>query len=90
MSSLQKFCRIAIRAEGDFVNAYFAHLETMDDALLIASIRRGVVDTDRALFDEWREFLQRAFGVVAKNITDEELVWGDPESAPEHERSGRA
>ena len=83
-------CRLAIRSEGEYINCYFAEDDTMDDALLLGSIKRSIVETDERLFDEWREFMQRAFGLVAVRAIGVEPVWSEPEKAPEHERSGRA
>lgn len=84
------FCRLAIRSEGEFVNAYMAEMGTMDSAVLLSSIRRTIIDNDRRAFDLWRDFLQAAFGDMLKGIAGAELEWGDPQPAPEHERSGRA
>jgi len=41
-------CRLARRVEGDFWNAYLAHNDTMDGAVLLGSIRAPAVkDPDR-------------------------------------------
>lgn len=81
--------RIAIRAEGTFVNAYIADAETMRDAILVASMMRVPMEKDPALFEEWKALLVRMVALAC-----EENGWGVAEffeeRAPEHERAGRA
>jgi hypothetical protein len=81
-------CRIAIRTEGDFVNAYWAKVDTLADAMLICSARRGPM-ANPALFDQFKRLaesiISQTYGAV---------FGGEPSylerAAPDHERSGNA
>lgn len=81
--------RIAIRAEGEYVNAYFADEHTMDGATLLGSLKRSIAEA--GAFDSWRVFMQDAFALFVEQATGVRPEWPDPpHPAPEHERSGRA
>jgi len=83
--------RLAIRSEGNMVSAYLAYSDSMADATLLGSIRRGLVKEHPALFDEWRLLMQSALGQVVEDALGVKPVWPrEPVPAPEHERSGRA
>ncbi|HEX4112732.1 MAG TPA: hypothetical protein VH020_09375 [Stellaceae bacterium] len=88
--SRQKVGRLALRAEGDNWNAYYALEHTMADAISLGSIRLGaVIDNPKRK----QAFMDLMRDVVSDIIADKIGVrpsWGDPESAPEHERSGNA
>lgn len=80
--------RIAIREEGEWVNAYIAQRETMADAILVATLRTSVAQLPGA---------RAAFLVyvreLARVIVDDALGVGvfkgtELQAAPEHERSG--
>lgn len=81
--------RIAFRAEGDFVNAYFAKPDTMDDALLVSSIRRSMLEGDGPLWDAWRALMRTAFEAHFRTLGFGAHEWKDLR-APEHERTGEA
>jgi hypothetical protein len=87
--TLEKFCRIAIRVEGEMINAYLAPLENMEGAILLGSIRHKVCRASRPAFDAFRALMQQAFNVAAKDALGVEAAKFDIEPAPEHERSGR-
>lgn len=53
--------RLAIRAEGDMVNAYLALPDTMECADLVASMRRSCLEQDEELYSEWLGMLQRFY-----------------------------
>lgn len=87
---LQQVGRVAFRHEGDYWNAYYALPDTMDGALLIASIHMGAVSGGD------NEFRKIAFMELAKGIANDILraaghpitMDGQPHAAPEHERAG--
>ena len=82
--------RIAIRAEGRFVNAYIADLTTMDDAKLIASISRACCDADPEVFEAFKRAAELACAAIIKSVADVEAVDFDTRPAPERERAGDA
>jgi hypothetical protein len=88
----QEIGRIALRAEGDMWNGYWApRQDTMDGALLLASIRLSAVGSnhpDRKL--EFIELVQRLFADAVQDSIGQQLTWNDPKPAPERERSGSA
>lgn len=77
--------RIALRAEGNFWNAYLALPDTMDGAQMIGSARRNpkikqrFIDLMQMVF---KDALKTQTGVTAEEFTIER--------APEHERAGNA
>lgn len=82
--------RLAFRVEGEFVNCYFADNDSLDDALLLGSMRRNVLDKDRAIWEAWKTLMQtviseaclRSIGVAPESFGEIR--------APEHEKAGRA
>lgn len=81
--------RIALREEGEQVNAYFARTETMEGAQLVMSLRRDI-----ACLEPVREGLMLLTQAIAiamvERITDKPVIGIDISQAPEHERWGNA
>lgn len=83
--------RIAIRTEGDLVNAYWARYETMEGAKLCMSIDRRLCDVPMI-----REGFTLVAQAIAAHLIQGALQPGQTvsgfvmEDAPEHERTGRA
>ena len=90
MSGNQKLAiRLAMRVEGEWWNAYAAMPNTMEGAHLLGSVRlSGVQDLARknAFIRLMSEVMGSYLTLEAGTVVD----WGEPETAPEHERSGRA
>jgi hypothetical protein len=82
--------RIAIRAEGEFVNAYFASPTSMENAQLVASIRRAVCDADEAVFDAFKDLVRKVVSSLTKRVLGAEPIRMEEEAAPEHERAGHS
>jgi hypothetical protein len=82
--------RLAIRAEGEFINAYFASIDTMKDAMLLGSIKRVPCDKDRSIFDQWVGVMANVLQLACKEALGEITVEMIIEPAPEHERAGNA
>jgi hypothetical protein len=79
--------RLALREEGTLWNAYLAASDSMDNAVLLGSIKLSVVKNSEA---RKREFMDLMTAVVADAIKD--VIGLDPlfaeRGAPESERSG--
>lgn len=89
VSVLQQIGRVAFRHEGDYWNAYYALPDTMEGALLLASIHMGAVSGSE------NEMRKKAFIDMAKGIANDILrAAGHPVTmdnliaAPEYERAG--
>lgn len=82
--------RIAIRAEGPVINAYWARTGTMEGAEQVASINRELCDSEPKIFEGF-QLLMKALSVelvrlrLGKTVDHIEV-----EPAPEHERAGRS
>lgn len=90
LENTQPFFRIAIRAEGEFINAYLAPPDSMVNAVHMGSIRRSFCDASRPLFKQFQELMQAAITVAVQ-----ESLGATPEgfvttAAPEHEKAGNA
>lgn len=63
--------------------------DTMEDALLLGSIRLAFVEKQPRK-QEFMRLMRNAVADFMRDATGHEVTWGDPERAPERERSGRA
>lgn len=81
--------RIAVRGEGEWVNAYLARGDTMEGAQLVASIRRAVCDRRPELFDRWKAILHDTMMALCED-TGVPVLRTEEQTAPEHERAGHA
>lgn len=82
--------RLAFRVEGDYWNAYFAKRDTMDDSVLLGSIRMSIVKASDERKEDFMNLMREAFSDVIQAGCDERPTWNEPERAPEHERAGRS
>lgn len=80
--------RLAFRHEGEYVNAYLASRETMEDSTLLATCRVTMLNGRVDFWDRWKAMVTEMFGAVVEDVTGSEPVRYDEERAPEHERSG--
>jgi hypothetical protein len=78
--------RIAIRAEGAFVNAYYAKADTMDGALLLGSIHQTMVEGHDDILRQWMSLLAKAFTTVSVDMAGVAVAFSVA-SVPEHERT---
>jgi len=81
--------RLAFRTEGEFVNAYIALTNTMANALLIGSIKRGILDRDETIWTRWKELMLAALSNVIVDQFGQTPTF-DEQRAPEHEKAGEA
>lgn len=82
--------RLAMRAEGEFWNAYLAKTDTMDDAVLLGSMRLSVVEASPENHDLFLDLMRVAMAEFVFQTTGIRPEFGGGHAAPEHERSGRA
>jgi hypothetical protein len=80
--------RMALRHEGDFINAYYARLGTMENAVLLGSLR-WTLAVDGTTFEAWKAVMTEAFRIAIKQALGIDVDM-KTQRAPEHERSGRA
>jgi len=81
--------RLAIRQEGQMVNAYVAMTASMDGALHIGCISTGLLNMQPALFEQFKALMTA--GMAAMVEAGGCTVLGTFEqAAPEHERAGHA
>lgn len=80
--------RVAMRREGEFWNSYIATRDSMEGALLVASIRIAMVERPDAR-DRYRQLMQQIVADQLSELGAEVLGW-DLAPAPAHERTGNA
>jgi hypothetical protein len=83
----QQIGRLALRHEGEWWNAYYAMPNTMNDAILLGSIRMAAVPDERRK----KSFMDLMRTVVSDIIEQKAGIrpsWGGEHRAPEHERAG--
>jgi hypothetical protein len=87
--STQQIGRLAMRVEGDNWVACYAEPGTMEGAVWLGAIRMTLVaDLDRK--NAFMEIMKSAISEFIEAQTGAELLWPEPQRAPESERSGRA
>ena len=80
--------RIALREEGEFWNAYYALPDTMEDAILIGSIRLAIVAKRPELGRQFTGLMRSVLDAFFEDILGKKAEWPNPEGveAPERER----
>lgn len=81
--------RLAIRLEGDFFNAYIAKADTMEQALLIGSIRAGLAVKAEQQY-AWKVVMQAMLTKMLEEVFGTNKIVMKEYRAPESERSGNA
>jgi len=82
--------RIAVRDEGEHVNAYFARTGTMQNAELVLSIKRRVLEDDPQLRESFFAFMQLLAASMVMKRTGQGVSGIDVSPGPEHEKAGHA
>ena len=83
--------RIAFREEGQMVNVYLASMDSMDNAILIGSIMKSILDVEApAQFERLREVFQVGIAACIKEVLGVEVQKFETTKAPEHEKAGNA
>ena len=81
--------RLAIRKEGEFVNAYLAQSDSMEGAVLLGSIRRTILERDDSIWEKWKKLMTDAVSNAIHDQFDQRPTF-EEQRAPEHERAGEA
>jgi hypothetical protein len=90
MPKKQQIGRLAVRTEGNFVNAYYAMPNTMDGALMLFGVSRAAAEYP-GVRDKVIELGQAIVTSILHDITGEVVEWPNaPMPAPEHERAGNS
>jgi hypothetical protein len=82
--------RIAIRAEGQMINAYVAMANSMEGAIPIGSISRVLCDEDETLFDQFKALMTMAGTTLIEQLAGGKVLEVFERDAPEHEKAGSA
>jgi hypothetical protein len=80
--------RLAIRHEGNSVNAYLAFRGTMKGATFIGSLAIGIASRSD-FFERWKNLMSDALALAVEDISGEAPEMSI-KPAPEHERGGNA
>ncbi len=79
--------RLALREEGEFLNAYYALPDTMDGALLLGSIHLKLAMSRPERKAAFMNLMREAVADVIEDLFGTRPDWPDPPAiAPEHER----
>jgi hypothetical protein len=81
--------RIAFRSEGEWVNAYFAEPDTMDDAILVGSVLESALEQTPGAFEAYRALMTKIMDKALSDIGIPAAEWVTG-PGPEHERTGNA
>lgn len=83
--------RLALRQEGGNWVAYYApYTNTMEHAIVLGSIAMTAVIERPQRKAQFIDLMRDCVGDIVESVTGTRPVWGGPEAAPEHERSGHA
>lgn len=82
-----KIGRLALRVEGNNWNAYYARDHTMEHAIFLGSLWMGLA-TNLTRKQQFLDLMRECVADLIEDVAGVRPVWGGPEAAPEHERSG--
>lgn len=86
LERLRRSGRVAYRHEGDFWNAYYALPDTMKGAIFIGCIRIKAIEGNDLRRQQFMDMMWETVRDTLREAKAVELVRGDEEPAPEHER----
>ncbi|MEM1289774.1 MAG: hypothetical protein AAGH60_15605 [Pseudomonadota bacterium] len=90
MSESEPVGRLAMRVEGDWWVAYYAHPTTMENAVRLGSVLMALVQ-DQERKERFFMLMREGVSALIEEGTGGTLSWPEgPKPAPEHERAGRA
>ena len=92
MVDLTQIGRLAMRHEGDYWNAYYAMPGTMENAILLGSIRMGAIVGRPQHKASFMDLMREVVSDIIEEKTGVRPDWPDKggKPAPEHERAGHA
>jgi len=82
--------RLAMRHEGDNWNAYYALPSSMENAILLGSIKMKAVAEHPERRDAFLSLMQDVVSDLIEEAVGIRPSWDDQKPAPEHERSGHS
>jgi hypothetical protein len=85
---LERTGRLAFRREGNYWNAYYADLKTMDDAVMLGSICMAAVNNNPESKQAFMDLMKTALDDFFEASLGQRATWQDPQNAPPHERGG--
>lgn len=66
--------RLAFKIEGDFINCYYAQMDTLSGAVLLGSLRHGLAEQDNTLWQGWKLMMARSFRNEVQRLTGHNIV----------------
>ena len=87
---MEQIGRLAMRHEGDNWIAYYALPDTIEKPVFLGSIRMGAVINHPKRKEAFMQMMRDIVSDIIEKDTGIRPTWGDPKTAPEHERSGAA
>ena len=88
MDAKAKIGRLALRQEGLMWNAYYAM--PMEGAIFLGSVRTMFVADHPARKKAFMDIMREAVADIIEQKAGVRPLWGSPQTAPDHERSGNA
>ena len=79
--------RLALRQEGNNWNAYYARDDSMEGAVFLGSLCMAFA-TNPKRKQQFMDLMRECVADLIEEASGVRPVWGGPERAPEHERSG--
>lgn len=76
--------RLAFRAEGDFVNVYHEDSSGDDGIILLATMRRALLDADPLLWEQWKAMMMQAYCDALNRAGGGTFSFTEMEIAPEN------
>ena len=90
MNATQQIGRLAMRREGENWNAYYALPNSMIEPVFLGSIRIGAITDNQERKAAFMHMMRDIVSDIIETETGERPTWGEPTTAPEHEKSGAA
>lgn len=85
----QQIGRLAFREEGRNWNAYYALPNTMAGAIFLGSLHMNIA-RHPARQQQFMDFMREVVADLIEDAFGERPDWSGAQSAPEHERAGKA
>ena len=90
MNESAKIGRLAMRHEGENWNAYYALPDSMDEPIFLGSIRMGAITSNPERKQAFMQMMREVVSDIIEAKTGVRPIWGEPTTAPEHERAGQS
>ena len=90
MNNMQQIGRLSMRREGENWNAYYALPDSIIEPVFLGSIRIGAITDNQERKTAFMHMMRDIVSDIIETETGERPTWGEPTTAPEHEKSGTA